>query len=76
MDNVLQALGALAPPVGVGLIFWFALRSIIRADRTERAAMARLDAIESGLIADPDVKGTGTTAPGSAVDKAGGRTEP
>lgn len=54
MHSVLAALGALVPPVGVGLIFWFALRSIIRADRSERAAIARLDAAEAGL---PEGKG-------------------
>ncbi len=48
MHSVLAALGALVPPVGVGLVFWFALRAIIRADRTERAAIARIDAAEAG----------------------------
>lgn len=51
MHSVLAVLGALAPPVGVGLLFWFALRSIIRADRSERAAISRLDASEAGPIA-------------------------
>ncbi|WP_372593911.1 hypothetical protein [Actinotalea sp.] len=50
MDSVLAALGALVPPVGVGLVFWLVLRSIIRADRAERAAIARLDAEEAGLV--------------------------
>lgn len=31
------------PSIGLGVLFWFALRSIIRADRNERAAQARLD---------------------------------
>jgi len=39
-----QALGALAPPVGVGLLFWLAIRTLVNADRTERAALARMDA--------------------------------
>ena len=52
MHPVLQALAALVPSVGVGLLFWLALRSIIRADRTERAAMARLD-LEERRAADP-----------------------
>jgi hypothetical protein len=30
--------GALVPSIGVGLLFWFAVRSILRADRRERAA--------------------------------------
>jgi len=63
MDTVLAALGALVPPVGVGLIFWFALRSIIRADRTERAAMARLDVEEAALAEHRGAATSRTTAP-------------
>ena len=47
MDSVLAAIGALVPPVGVGVLFWFVLRSMIRADRSERLAVARLDAEET-----------------------------
>lgn len=32
------------PSIGVGLVFWYALRAVIRADRNERAALAELDA--------------------------------
>jgi hypothetical protein len=46
MNDVLPALGALVPSVGVGLLFWVAMRYIVRADRNERAALARLDAEE------------------------------
>ena len=42
MSTFLDAVAALVPSVAVGLIFWFAMRAIIRADRRERAAMARL----------------------------------
>ena len=49
-----QVVAALIPSAGVGLIFWFALRAIITADRTERLALARLDTQES----------TSATAPG------------
>lgn len=35
------------PSIGVGLVFFFALRAVIRADRNERAALARLEE-ESG----------------------------
>lgn len=34
----------LAPSIGVGLIFWYAMRSVIRGDRNERAALAKADA--------------------------------
>lgn len=37
---MLAVLGALAPPAGVGLIFWFVIRAIMRADRAERASLA------------------------------------
>ncbi|NTW42253.1 MAG: hypothetical protein HGA44_20640 [Cellulomonadaceae bacterium] len=43
MHPVLQALAALVPSAGVGFLFWLAIRSIIAADRQERAAIARLD---------------------------------
>ena len=47
MHPLVQALAALVPSVGVGLLFWLALRSIIQADRRERIALARLDAQDS-----------------------------
>ncbi|WP_308467378.1 hypothetical protein [Rathayibacter soli] len=37
---------ALAPTVLVGLIFWVVMRAIVRADRTERKAYAKLEADE------------------------------
>ncbi|HEY5221722.1 MAG TPA: hypothetical protein VIJ18_01545 [Microbacteriaceae bacterium] len=37
---------ALAPTVLVGLIFWVVMRAIVRADRTERKAYAKLEAAE------------------------------
>jgi hypothetical protein len=39
---VLDVLVALAPPVGVGLLFFVAIRALIHADRRERAALARM----------------------------------
>ncbi|BDZ42614.1 hypothetical protein GCM10025865_19130 [Paraoerskovia sediminicola] len=42
--NIWPAVAALIPSIGVGLLFWLAMRAVIRADRTERAAMARMDA--------------------------------
>ncbi len=44
MPSFTDILAALAPPVGVGLVFWFAMRAIVRADRRERAAMAAMEA--------------------------------
>ena len=44
MSGFLDVLAALVPSVAVGLVFWFAMRAIIRADRRERAAIAHLEA--------------------------------
>jgi hypothetical protein len=46
MSTVLSAIGALLPPIGVGVIFWLVMRWILQADRRERAAIARIDAAE------------------------------
>ena len=37
---------ALLPTVGVSAIFFFVMRSILRADRTERRAYSRIEAEE------------------------------
>jgi hypothetical protein len=37
---------SLAPTVLIGLVFWFIMRAIIRADRAERAAYAKVEAEE------------------------------
>ena len=47
MPSFTDALVALAPSVGVGLIFWFAMRAIVRADRRERDAIAAMEAAEA-----------------------------
>ncbi|GIG23071.1 hypothetical protein Cch01nite_37950 [Cellulomonas chitinilytica] len=46
MDTLLTALAAIIPSVGVGLLFWLAIRALVNADRTERQALARMDAAE------------------------------
>lgn len=43
MDTTLAVLAGLTPSVGVGLLFWFAMRKILRADRNEREALERMD---------------------------------
>jgi predicted permease len=43
MDTTLAVLAGLTPSVGVGLLFWFAMRKIMRADRHEREALDRMD---------------------------------
>jgi len=49
MDTLLAALAALIPSIGVGLLFWLAMRKIVRADRNERLALERLEAEERDL---------------------------
>ena len=44
MDTFWAIMMGVAPSVGVGLIFWFAMRKIVRADRNEREAVERLEA--------------------------------
>ncbi|MBO9552971.1 hypothetical protein [Cellulomonas sp.] len=46
MDTLLTALAAIIPSVGVGFLFWLAIRALVNADRTERQALARMDAAE------------------------------
>ena len=46
MQTLLISLGALVPSIGVGVLFYFVMRSIVRADRNERQAQARLEAEE------------------------------
>ncbi|WEO76896.1 hypothetical protein BJQ94_16280 [Cryobacterium sp. SO2] len=45
-----NALFSLAPTVLVGVIFWIIMRAIIRADRTERNAYARIEAEERARL--------------------------
>ncbi len=47
MNTAWQIFAGVAPSIGVGLIFWFAMRKILRADRNEREALAKLDAEEA-----------------------------
>jgi hypothetical protein len=42
---------SLVPTVVVGLIFWYVIRSIVRADRTERRVYAQIEAEERAKVA-------------------------
>ena len=46
MSPFLTAVAALVPSIGVGFLFYLAIRALVNADRTERAALARMDAQE------------------------------
>jgi hypothetical protein len=41
-----NALYSVTPTILVGLVFWFVLRAIIRSDRNERTAYAKVQAEE------------------------------
>ncbi|MFP7761306.1 hypothetical protein [Marisediminicola sp. LYQ134] len=41
-----NAVFSVTPTILVGLIFWMVIRSILRADRTERAVYSRIEAEE------------------------------
>lgn len=40
MNDFLAALAVLLPSIGVGLLFFIAMRSLLNADRSERRAFA------------------------------------
>ncbi|MDM7855369.1 hypothetical protein [Cellulomonas alba] len=56
MNGLLTALAALIPSIGVGLLFWYAMRAVVNADRTEREALARMDAAERAARAADSTK--------------------
>jgi flagellar biosynthesis/type III secretory pathway M-ring protein FliF/YscJ len=52
-----EGLWALVPTIAVCLIFWFVMRAILRSDRTEREAQARIEAEEDArLLAEADAR--------------------
>jgi len=51
MGTLGEVLAALVPSVGVGLLFFLAIRALVNADRNERAALARLEAQERDEMA-------------------------
>lgn len=44
MDDWIPILVGIIPSIGVGLVFWYAMRAVVRGDRNERAELARADA--------------------------------
>ncbi len=46
-----NAIFSVTPTIVIGLIFWFAMRAIIRADRAERDTFAQVEAEERSRIA-------------------------
>jgi hypothetical protein len=46
-----NALYSVTPTVLLGLVFWFVMRAIIRADRTERKVYSEIEAEERAALA-------------------------
>jgi hypothetical protein len=49
-------IAGLVPSIGVGLLFWYVMRSVVRADRNERAALAEIEARRNAVATDSDGK--------------------
>ena len=62
-----NAVFSVTPTILVGLIFWFAMRAIFRADRTERKVYARIEAEERAKANQPaPIAPAATVAPVSS----------
>ncbi len=64
------------PTILVGLIFWFVMRSIIRADRTERKVYSEIEAEERARFEAESAStgaGAGAGGGGGQVDSASHR---
>lgn len=48
MSTWQAVLAALAPSIGVGLLFWLVIRALVNADRNERRATSQKDDAERG----------------------------
>jgi hypothetical protein len=48
-----NAVFSVTPTILIGLIFWFAMRAIFRADRTERKVYSRIEAEERAKLNQP-----------------------
>ncbi|WP_066041327.1 hypothetical protein [Herbiconiux solani] len=46
MNDFLPVIAALAPTVLIGLVFWFIMRALLRSDKSERRALAKIEAEE------------------------------
>jgi flagellar biosynthesis/type III secretory pathway M-ring protein FliF/YscJ len=58
MDDFWPAVFALAPTVLIGLVFWFIMRALIRSDKSERKALAKIEAEERAKLGLPLEKAT------------------
>jgi hypothetical protein len=65
-----NAVFSLVPTILVGLIFWFVMRAIFRADRTERNVYAKVEAEERARMGMPAASGS-AAATAAAADRDG-----
>jgi hypothetical protein len=68
VDSFLAALAALTPPIGVGVLFYVAIRALMNADRNERTALARLQAEEDARRAAEPSTARRAAGPSTARD--------
>ena len=70
---LLAAAEALAAPTGVAVLFTIAMRAVLRADKTERAALAQIEREEreKGWGRAAGATAPASPAPESATDGAG-----
>jgi len=47
-----NAIYSVVPTIAVGLLFWFVMRAVIRADRSERGVYAKIEAEERARMAE------------------------
>jgi hypothetical protein len=56
MDIFLDVTGSLIPPIFIGLLFWFIMRSILRADSKEREVYSEIEAEERAKLDEKPAK--------------------
>lgn len=56
---------SVTPTILIGLVFWFVMRAIIRADRTERRVYAEIETEERAKLGLPSADGRVTGVSGS-----------
>jgi preprotein translocase subunit YajC len=50
VDAFWDIAGSIIPPVFIGLLFWFIMRSILRADSKEREVYSQIEAEERAKL--------------------------
>ena len=50
MNIFWDVVGSIVPPIFIGLLFWFIMRSILRADSKEREVYAEIEAQERAKL--------------------------